>query len=91
MMLWQEWCVWVVGGVVLAVLEILAPAFVLLGFAVGALITGGLLAFGVLGTSLPVLVLVFAVISLVAWVALRKVFGLRHGQVKIWKKDINDH
>ncbi len=90
-MIWQEWWVWIVGGIALAVLEILAPAFVLLGFSVGALATGVLIAVGVLGSSLPVLILVFAVVSLAAWLVLRKVFGLKRGQVKIWEKDINDN
>ena len=90
MMLWQEWWVWVVGGIVLAVLEILAPGYVLLGFAIGAIATGALLWFGVLGASLPVLLVVFAVVSLLTWLVFRKVFGLRRGQVKIWHDDIND-
>ena len=91
MMLWQEWWVWIVGGIALGVLEVIAPAFVLLGFSIGALATGGLIALGLLGGSLPVLILVFAVISLVAWIVLRKVFGLKRGQVKIWDRDINDN
>ncbi len=90
-MLWQEWWVWVVGGIALGVLEVIAPAFVLLGFSIGALAIGVLIALGVLGSSLQVMILVFALVSLLAWLALRKIFGLRKGQVKIWKKDINDH
>lgn len=90
MMFWQEWWVWIVGGIALGVLEIVAPAFILLGFSIGALATGILIAMGFLGQSLPVLILVFAVISLLAWLALRKIFGLRQGQVKIWENDIND-
>ncbi|PHQ96696.1 MAG: hypothetical protein COB40_07415 [Marinosulfonomonas sp.] len=89
-MWWQEWWVWIVGGIALGVLEIIAPAFVLLGFSIGALATGVLIALGLLGGSLPVLILVFAVISLVAWMVMRKVFGLKRGQVKIWDEDIND-
>ncbi len=90
-MLWQEWWAWTVAGIVLAVLEILAPGYVLLGFAVGAVVIGGLLWAGILGGSLPVLLLVFSVVSLLVWLVLRKVFGMRRGQVKIWKDDINDH
>jgi len=45
---------------------------------------------GVLGSSLPVMILVAALVSLIAWLVMRKVFGLRRGQVKIWKHDIND-
>ncbi len=91
MMLWQEWWIWVVGGIVLAILEVMAPGYVLLGFAVGAIVTGILLYSGALGASLPILLLVFAVVSLATWLVFRKVFGLRRGQVKIWKDDINDH
>jgi len=90
-MLWQEAWVWIVGGIVLAVLEVIIPGYVLLGFAIGAVITGGLIAIGVLGGSLPVLILVAALVSLVAWISLRKIFGLRKGQVKIWEDDINDN
>jgi len=40
--------------------------------------------------SLPTTLLVFAVTSLVSWVVLRQVLGIRKGQVKVWDKDIND-
>lgn len=91
MIIWVQWWFWIVAGIALGVLELVAPAFILLGFSIGALAVGILLALGMLGTSLPPIILVFAVVSLIAWIALRKIFGLRHGQVKIWKNDINDH
>lgn len=91
MTLWQEWWVWMVAGAVLAILEVLIPGFILLGFAIGAGITGALLWLGVLGGSLAVLLLVFGVSSLIAWLALRSLVGVRHGQVKIWDRDINDN
>ena len=90
MMLWQEWWVWIVGGIILAVLEVIAPGYILLGFSVGAIATGILLALGVLGGSLPILILVAAVISLLTWFAMRRFFGIRRGQIKIWDKDINE-
>jgi len=90
MMLWQEWWIWIVGGIILAVLEVIAPGYILLGFAIGAIATGILLALGVLGSSLPILILVAAVISLVTWFAMRRLFGIRRGQIKIWDKDINE-
>lgn len=89
-MLWQEWWVWIVGGIILAVLEVIAPGYILLGFAIGAIATGILIALGVLGGSLPILILVAAVISLVTWFAMRRFFGIRRGQIKIWDKDINE-
>ena len=90
MMLWQEWWIWIVGGIILAVLEVIAPGYILLGFAIGAIATGILLALGVLGSSLPILILVAAVISLVTWFAMRRLFGIRRGQIKIWDRDINE-
>lgn len=91
MVLWQEWWVWVVIGVTLAVAEVMLPGFILLGFAIGAALVGVLLLIGVLGNNLFVLILVFAVASLIAWIALRRLVGIRKGQVKIWDRDINDN
>ncbi|MFD1195436.1 hypothetical protein ACFQ3C_12210 [Seohaeicola saemankumensis] len=90
-MLWQEWWVWVVVGVTLAVAEVILPGFILLGFAIGAALVGLLLLIGVLGGNLFVLILIFAIASLVAWIALRRLVGIRKGQVKIWDRDINEN
>ena len=91
MVLWQEWWVWVVVGVTLAVAEVMLPGFILLGFAIGAALVGLLLLIGVLGGNLFVLILMFAIASLVAWIALRRLVGIRKGQVKIWDRDINEN
>ena len=86
---WAVWWVWVVFGVALGVLEVLVPGFIFLGFAIGAVVTGALVFVGLLGGSVPVLVLVFAVLSMVAFLVLRRVVGVTKGQVKVWDKDIN--
>ncbi len=91
MVLWQEWWVWIVIGVTLAVAEVMLPGFVLLGFAIGAALVGLLLLIGLLGGNLYVLILIFALASLVAWIALRRLVGIRKGQVKIWDRDINEN
>lgn len=90
MALWQEWWVWMLAGAVLAILEVVLPGFILLGFAIGAGLTGVLLWIGVLGGSFGVLLLVFGIASLVAWAALRRLVGVRRGQVKVWDRDINE-
>lgn len=90
-MLWQQWWIWMIAGAVLGILEVVIPGFILLGFAIGAALTGLLLWAGILGGSLAVLLLVFAVASLAAWLSLRKVVGVRRGQVKVWDSDINDN
>jgi membrane protein implicated in regulation of membrane protease activity len=93
--MWAAWWIWGAAAVVLAVGEVLIPGFVLLGFAIGAglvaliLLVGGPLAVW-LGGSVPVLLLVFAVVSLVSWLALRRWVGVYRGQVKTFDHDIND-
>jgi membrane protein implicated in regulation of membrane protease activity len=84
------WWAWVILGFALGVLEVLAPGFIFLGFAIGAVVTGVLVGVGI-SAGLPALILIFAVISVVAWLVLRKVVGVREGQVKIWDRDINDN
>ena len=94
-MIWAVWWAWLVAALALGILEIFAPGFIFLGFAAGAAVTGLLLAVGGplagwMAGSLPMTLLVFAVLSLVAWVALRRVVGVRKGQVKVWDRDINE-
>ena len=78
------------GALALGILEVALPGFIFLGFAIGAAITGVVLLIPGLTPSLPVLLLIFAVLSLVAWLVLRRMFALPHGQVKTFKHDIND-
>ncbi|KEP69839.1 hypothetical protein DL1_02100 [Thioclava dalianensis] len=91
MLLWQEGWVWIVAGVVLAALEMLIPGFVFLGFAIGAVLVGVLVWTGLLGHALPLTLLIFAAISLVSWLVLRRAMGVRRGQTKHWDHDINDN
>ena len=92
----SEWWFWAAAAIVLAIGEVLMPAYVLLGFAVGAaavalvLIIGGPLAALLVG-SVPAMILGYAVLSLIAWLALRKVLGVRRGQVKTFDSDINEN
>lgn len=90
--MWAVWWVWFAVALVVGFLEVLAPAQIFLGFALGAAGTGLALLIGVpgLATSLPLTLLLFAVLSLAAWLIVRKVVGVRPGQVKIWDRDINE-
>ncbi len=94
--MWFEWWVWGAAAIVLAIGEVLLPSFVLLGFGIGAglialiLLFGGPLAALIAGT-VPVMLLTFAVMSLIAWLALRRILGVRQGQVKTFDSDINDN
>lgn len=83
------WWHWVVAGLALAGLEALVPGYIFLGFSAGAVATGLLIAgFGQFA-GLPVLLLIFAIVSLAAWLVLRWRFRVGAGP-KIWRRDIND-
>jgi len=88
-MWWNTPWVWLAGALVLAILEVILPGFVLLGFAIGAAIVGAILFLGI-SVSGPMLVLIFAVVSLISWLALRRVLGVRRGQMKTFDQDINE-
>lgn len=87
----DTWWAWVILGFALGVLEVLAPGYIFLGFAIGAVATGVLVGISLAPSGLAALLLVFAVLSVVAWLALRRVVGVRGGQVKVWDRDINDN
>ena len=88
---YNEWWIWMAAGLVLAIAEILIPAWIFLGFAVGAFAMGVMIWLGIgAGLSLSWSLVVFALLSLIAYVLLRQAFGIRRGQVKIWDRDIND-
>ncbi|MEM1101842.1 MAG: hypothetical protein AAGH73_09980 [Pseudomonadota bacterium] len=88
------WWVWAIFGLLLGILEIVVPAAVFLGFAIGAGVVAILLAIGgatAVGGSVGWMLVIFAATSLIAWLILRYVFRLRIGQqVKVFKSDIND-
>lgn len=90
MPLWSEWWVWMSAALALATLEVIVPGWIFLGFAAGALVMGVLLLIGLTGMSMPVTLVVFALLSLGAYLLMRKIFGLRTGQVKVWDRDINE-
>ncbi len=87
--MWMMWWVWVAGAIVLVILEMLVPGYIFLGFAIGAAAIGGLLGLGIMMT-LPVLLVVFSLVSLMAWLLLRKALGVREGQAKRILHDINE-
>ena len=92
------WWVWIIAALALAILEVIAPAQIFLGFAIGAAAVGlGLLAglptlLGMpeVANSVPMMLLIFAVLSLVAWLVLRPLMGVRKGQVTHFEHDINE-
>lgn len=88
--LWHEWWPWLAAAVGLGILEVIVPGYIFLGFAVGAAIVGLLLAVGLTGLSVPLMLVIFAAASLGAYFLMRRAFGIRRGQVKKWDRDINE-
>lgn len=85
------WWTWVVAGLVIGMLELLLPGYIFLGFAIGAVLTGCLVFLGLLSASALVAFAVFAVLSGLAWFAMRKLLGSQAGSVKVFTRDINDN
>lgn len=89
MMLWEIWWVWIAAALVLAIFEMFTAGFVFVGFALGAAVVGVLLALGV-SIALAWALVVFAIVSVAAWVILRAAFGVRRGQRQTFHRDINE-
>lgn len=89
-MLWELSWVWFSAALILATAEVLVPGYIFLGFALGALALGLVSMVVPLG-GLAITLVTFSVLSLVAYLVIRSVFGLKTGSVKIWDRDINDN
>ncbi|MFV0409322.1 MAG: hypothetical protein ACK5LJ_06400 [Paracoccus sp. (in: a-proteobacteria)] len=89
-MIWLNGWTWLVIGFVLAALELVAPGYIFLGTAIACALAGLALLSGLFAPGLPALLLIIAVLSGVIWYLLRRLVGVRHGQVRIWDRDIND-
>ncbi|GFE64911.1 NfeD family protein [Litoreibacter roseus] len=93
--MWTAYWFWFAAALGLGILEVLAPGFILLGFALAAAVLGGVFAIGgpfaaYLAASLPITLVAFAALSLIAWLGLRRIFGKPEKSVKVWHTDIND-
>lgn len=86
--IWGLWWVWLAAALCLAILEVLVPGYIFLGFAIGAAVTA-LLVLLPLQVGLTALLAVFAGLSLVAWVILRKLFKPTDDQTRVIHDDIN--
>lgn len=81
---------WLIAALVLAALELFAPGWVFLGIAAAVAVMGLALLSGLWTAGLPVTLVVTAILSGVIWLLLRRLVGVREGQVRIWDRDIND-
>ncbi|WP_371156820.1 NfeD family protein [Jannaschia sp. 2305UL9-9] len=94
----MEWWAWMLAGIALAVAEMILPGFILLGFAMGAGLVGLGLLTGTLGGLTAMagdygfasLLLLFALLSLAAWLGLRAAFGPPGARPTTFDEDVND-
>ncbi len=85
----QLWWVWMAAALGLAVFEVLAPGFIFLGFALGALAMVAVI-FVLPGLSAPAALAIFAGLSLLAWIGLRLAFRKQSSGARLVHEDIND-
>ena len=74
-MIWTIWWAWLCVAIVLGIVEVMVPGFIFLGFAIGALAVSMLILNIGLALSLPLMVLLFSALSLIAWLVLRRIFA----------------
>lgn len=89
-MIWMNGWLWIGAALIIAFVELFLPAWVFLGIAIAVLFMGIVILLGLWTGSLPMALIVTAVLSGVVWLLLRRFIGVTHGQVKVWKTDIND-
>lgn len=86
----QIWWVWLSAALGLALIELIAPASIFLGFALGALAMTAIVAFTTI-TNTSALLALFAGLSLVAWIVLKLVFKNQSSGARIVERDINEN
>lgn len=83
------WWVWICVALALGMIELLVPGFIFLGFAIAALVMA-VIVFVLPATNVAALLAVFAILSLVAWIALKLVFRRQSSGARIITHDINE-
>ncbi|MEM6303096.1 MAG: hypothetical protein AAF744_00150 [Pseudomonadota bacterium] len=83
------WWVWICASLALGILELLAPGYIFLGFALGAL-SMAVVVFVMPAASVPALLAMFAILSLIGWLILRMLFRRQSSGARIVRRDIND-
>jgi len=82
------WWIWLCAALALGILELLAPGYIFLGVAVGAAAMAVLVAMA--GPISPTTLLaIFAGVSLLAWLILRRIFRSPDDQTRYFNEDIN--
>ena len=84
------WWAWLAAAIAFGILEVLAPGFIFLGFAIGALVMTVLIAILPSAVAVPVALAIFAGLSLVSWIVLKMAFKSQSSGARRVTHDIND-
>ena len=84
------WWVWICIALALGVVELLAPGFIFLGFALGAMAMA-LVVVLLPGLGVPMFLALFAILSLIGWLVLRRGFRKQSSGARIVTEDINEN
>ncbi|AXC51052.1 hypothetical protein DRW48_03945 [Paracoccus suum] len=87
---WDNGWLWLAVALVLALVELALPGYLFLGTAIAVALMGLVLLAGLWGGGLPGALVVVALLSGAVWLGLRRLSTPREGQVRIWRRDIND-
>ncbi|MCQ0969277.1 hypothetical protein MLD63_02340 (plasmid) [Paracoccus sp. TK19116] len=90
-MSWANGWLWLIAALVLGALELLAPGWIFFGIAISVGLMGLMLLAGLWSGGFPMALVVTAILSALIWLAMRRLVGVREGQVRIWDRDINDN
>ncbi|WP_298862673.1 hypothetical protein [uncultured Sulfitobacter sp.] len=83
------WWVWLSAALALALIELILPTSIFLGFALGALVMTGVVAFTAI-TNTSALLALFAGLSLIAWIVLKLAFKNQSSGARVVTRDINE-
>lgn len=83
------WWIWICIALGVGILELLAPGFIFLGFALGAVAMAAIVATVSLG-NIPAILAIYAVLSLIGWIALKAVFRKQSSGARVVTEDINE-
>ena len=84
------WWVWVCVALAVGILELLAPGFIFLGFALGALAMAAIVSLFSF-SNIPAMLALYAILSLLAWIGLRVAFRKQSSGARIVTSDINEN
>lgn len=90
-MSWLNGWLWIVAAALIALIELAVPGYVFLGIGVATALMGLVFLAGLWGGGFAPAILVTALIAAAVMLSLRRIFDYSRGEVRHWRRDINDN